>query len=204
MCKSGGATCAIHYVVPHIDVYMIYGFLDRCLGALAGLSSIRRSISSHLIHRLLNRCVQQASGFFLAAAARALGHQALQFSFASACDSSRSCRRVLEAEMGRGACLWSNILDRCPAARRLFLRSGTTCAETFNEAWRVITQGGCASSGGRCYTHNSFDCPTPKPDGDMSGSPCKLWSSFGKRQGRCWARDCLRYSIVHARRMCAY
>lgn len=62
------------------------------------------------------------------------------------------------------------------------------------ELWKMLQKGGVQPSAGECDNHGS--CDIPRTMVDISGSPCQLWSSYGKKQRReshliilllCWA-----------------
>ena len=62
------------------------------------------------------------------------------------------------------------------------------------EMWADLMSAGVDKEAGACDAHEA--CLTPHPVLDITGSPCQLWSAYGKRRGKlsrliilllCWA-----------------
>lgn len=119
----------------------------------------------------------------LVAAGRKVFPKAFQLTFRWACESQPGCRQALDHALGGGACILHDILARCPVATEMFTRykAQKIIDVPVKDLWQQLQEGGVTTDGGRCFRHSWGTCQTPRPVGDVSGSPCQLWSSFGKR-----------------------
>ena len=109
--------------------------------------------------------------------------RSLSLCVTSACESAPGCQSALKQSLNTDACILKDILARCPVAGKLFAsaRSLGHLDQSVEEVWRVLRQSGCADTAGSCHQHGGEDCRTPRSMGDIAGSPCQLWSFFGKR-----------------------
>lgn len=112
-----------------------------------------------------------------------LGHS-LGFAFVSSCESAPVSQRVLKQRVHADTCIITDVLARCPAAKELFATSSALgcLPRPVEEIWNELRLTGCKAQAGKCYQHNSLDCPTPRSKGDLSGTPCQCWSTFGLRK----------------------
>jgi hypothetical protein len=101
----------------------------------------------------------------------------------SVCEPSAGCQGVLKQVVSPDACILHNILSRCPGAARLFAeaKAAGELKNSVEEVWRHLRQSGCTENAGKCHHHPGGNCATPRSTGDISGTPCQLWSSAGKR-----------------------
>ncbi len=95
-----------------------------------------------------------------------------------ACEKNQSCSTVLQQGVGRH-CIFTDIGDFCAGAPLPDHASGVVDYM----AVRAAVHSSPPSDGGRCSRH-LHSCRCAGAQGFVAGSPCQLWSSFGKRRGR--------------------
>ena len=109
-----------------------------------------------------------------------------------ACESNRSC---IESLMHRGGdhCVFTDMRDFCQAA--------STGTEVLDYAsLQAQVHASRSPVHGHCARHQSH-CQYTDADGFVAGSPCQLWSRFGRHKGRQDARVVLLLGWCHCVRM---
>ena len=104
-------------------------------------------------------------------AARALGMPPLSASTAFACERDRGCQHVLKQRVG-GACIFGDILELVNSPGVGFACS-TNGRLNYEAACEMLEN--MPVSRAPCVSHK-LSCQVPRPDLDISGSPCTPWS----------------------------
>lgn len=113
--------------------------------------------------------VEIAAGM-VARAYGVFGGRPLQLSVPVRCEKGPALRRLLCSGDG---CVFRNVFDRLQGIEPAGFRGGTF------DVWRQQILGAAVLDGAFCDKHNGF-CHVLRADVDISGSPCRPWSSANR------------------------
>lgn len=113
----------------------------------------------------------EVAAHMVARAYGVFGSDRLNMSVPVRCEMSPALRSLL-CSRGDG-CVFGNILDRLQGIQASRLQGGTF------GAWRKEILAAPVLPGARCFRHGGV-CPVSRVDIDLSGSPCRPWSSANR------------------------
>ncbi len=114
----------------------------------------------------------------LTVSGRSVLSKGLQLLPVSACEKKSALHDALVQRLG-GGCVFQAILERVRLGALQYGCDGELTVRAARDAVLAAE----VLPGAPCQTHGST-CKAPPVQGDVSGTPCTLWSAAGKRRGK--------------------